>query len=142
MKEGRFWGAAVAGGVTLFLVGFVLWGLVFEGFYAAHAGTATGVVREEMDFFHLALGQFFWAVLLGMIIKSYAGVTGFVQGLKIGASVGFLAFLSVGLTQLSMTHLLDVTLAMVDPFVEAVWSGLGGGVIGLVLAGGAKPSEA
>ena len=142
MTEGRFWAASVAGGVTLFVVGVLLWGILLSGFFEAHVGTAVGVVKEEMDFFHLALGQFFWGVLLALIIARYAGVSGFLEGLKIGALVGFLMSLSIGLNQLSMTNLFDVTTAMVDPFVSAVWSGLGGGVIGLVLAGGDKKSAA
>ena len=142
MTEGRFWGAAAAGGVTLFVAGFLLWGLALSGFFEAHVGSATGVIKEPMDFPHLILGQFFWGVLLAVVIARYAGVSGFGEGMKIGALLGFLMSLSVGLTQFSMTYLFDLTTALVDPFVSAVWSGLGGGVIGLILAGGKNEAVA
>lgn len=142
MTERRFWAAAVAGGVTLFFAGFVLWGLLLAGFFDAHMGTAVGVNKAQAQFFHLALGQFFWGVLLAVIIARYAGVSGFVPGLRIGALVGFLMSLSVGLTQFSMTNLVDLTAVLTDPFVSAVWSGLGGGVVGLVLGGGSPESAA
>lgn len=142
MTERRFWAAAVAGGVTLFFAGFVLWGLLLAGFFDAHMGTATGVNKAQAQFFHLALGQFFWGVLLAVIIARYAGVSGFVPGLRIGALVGFLMSLSVGLTQFSMTNLVDLTAVLTDPFVSAVWSGLGGGVVGLVLGGGSPEAAA
>jgi len=132
----------VAGGVTLFFAGFVLWGLLLAGFFDAHMGTATGVNKAQAQFFHLALGQFFWGVLLAVIIARYAGVSGFVPGLRIGALVGFLMSLSVGLTQFSMTNLVDLTAVLTDPFVSAVWSGLGGGVVGLVLGGGSPEPAA
>jgi hypothetical protein len=136
MTTRRFLLASLAGGVTLFVSGFLLWGLVFAGFFEAHVGTATGVLKEEMGFLSLALGQFFWAVLLTLVIGKWAGVSGFAQGLKIGAVVGFFMSLSVGMSQFSMTNLIDLTSALADPFVSAAWSGLGGGVIGVVLGGG------
>ena len=124
------------------MAGFLLWGLALSGFFEAHVGSATGVVKEQMDFFHLALGQYFWALLLTVIIGRWAGVSGFAEGLKIGALAGFLMSLSIGLNQISMTNLLDITAVLTDPFVSAIWSGLGGGVIGLVLGGGGKEAAA
>ncbi len=135
MTQGRFWLAAFAGGVTLFVAGFVLWGLLFEGFFQAHVGSATGVVKEPMDFPHLFLGQFFWGVLLAYVIQRSVGGAGLAAGAKIGAILGFLLSLSVGLNQFSMTNLMDLTGVLTDPFVSAVWSALGGGVVGLVLGG-------
>ena len=142
MSEGRFWAASAAGGVVLFFVGFLLWGLALSGFYEAHMGSATGVVKDPADFFHLGLGQFFWGVLLAVTIGRWAGVSGFMPGLRVGALLGFLMSLSVGLTQYSMTNLFDLTTVLVDPFATAVWSGLGGGVVGLVFAGGGKEAPA
>ncbi len=142
MNQGRFWAAALAGGVTLFLAGFLLWGLLLAGFMEAHAGSAMGVNRETADMFHLGLGQLFWGILLAIVIGRFAGKTGFVEGLKIGAVLGFFVSLSIGLTQFSMTYLFDLTVTLTDPFVSAIWSGLGGGVVGLVLGGGKKESAA
>jgi hypothetical protein len=142
MTQGRFWAAALAGGMTLFIVGFLLWGLALAGFYEAHVGTATGVVKEPVDMIHLALGQIVWAVLLTVVMGKWAGVSGLGKGMMIGAVMGFLMSLSVGLSQFSMTNLVEQILVLTDPFVSAVWSGLGGGVIGLVLGGGGKESAA
>jgi hypothetical protein len=136
MTTGRFLAAALAGGLTLFVFGFLLWGILLDPFFQAHLGSATGVVKEPMDFVALSLGQFFYAFLLATVIGKWAGVSGFGPGLRIGAVFGFLLSLSVGLTQYSMANLTDLTGTLVDPFVSAVWGGLGGGVIGLVLAGG------
>jgi len=142
MTERRFWGAALAGGVTLFFVGFILWGVLLAGFFDAHMGTAIGVNKEQPLLFHLALGQFFWAVLLAVVIARYAGVSGFLPGLRVGALLGFLMSLSVGLSQFSMANLADLMAVMVDPFVSAAWSGMGGGVVGLVLGWGQREEVA
>ena len=79
---------------------------------------------------------------MAVAIGRWAGVSGFMPGLKVGALLGFLMSLSVGLTQFSMTNLFDLTTVLVDPFATAVWSGLGGGVVGLVMAGGNKEAAA
>jgi hypothetical protein len=142
MTQGRFWAASLAGGVTLFVAGFLLWGLVFAGFYEAHVGSATGVTKEPVDMVHLALGQIIWAILLTVVMGKWAGVSGFGKGVMIGAVMGFLMSFSVGLTQFSMSNLFDITIVLTDPFISAVWSGLGGGVIGLVLAGSGRESTA
>ena len=142
MTQGRFWAASLAGGVTLFIAGFLLWGLALAGFYEAHVGTATGVTKDPVDMVHLALGQIVWAVLLTVVMDKWAGVSGFGKGLMIGAVMGFLMSLSVGLSQFSMTNLADLTLVLTDPFISAIWSGLGGGVVGFVLGSGGKEAAA
>jgi hypothetical protein len=136
MTTGRFLSAAVAGGLTLFVGGFLLWGILLDPFFQAHLGSATGVLKEPMDVVSLSLGQFFYALLLATVIGKWAGVSGFGSGFKIGLIFGLLISLAVGLTQYSMANIVDLTATLVDPLVAAVWAGLGGGVIGLVLGGG------
>ena len=142
MSQGRFWTASLAGGVTLFLAGFLLWGLALAGFYEAHMVSVPGVNKETADMFHLAISQIVWAILLTVVMGKWAGVSGFGKGLMVGAVMGFLMSLSVGLSQFSMMNLADLTLVLTDPFISAIWSGLGGGVIGLVLAGGSSETAA
>jgi len=133
MTTGRFFTATVAGGVTLFVVGFLLWGLLATDFYEAHVGTATGVTKEPMEWAYLVLGQLFWAALLAHVIGTWAKVSGFGPGLKIGLVFGILVSFAIGLTQYSMSNLMDLSGTLVDPLLTGVWAGLGGGVIGLVL---------
>ena len=142
MSQGRFWTASLAGGVALFLTGFLLWGLALAGFYESHMVSVPGVNKETADMFHLAISQIVWAILLTVVMGKWAGVSGFGKGLMVGAVMGFLMSLSVGLSQFSMMNLADLTLVLTDPFISAIWSGLGGGVIGLVLAGGSSETAA
>lgn len=142
MTQGRFWAASLAGGATLYFAGFLLWGLALAGFYDAHMGPVSAVTKEPVEMVYLAFSQIVSAVLLTVVMGKWAGVSGFGKGLMIGAVMGFLISLSVGLSQYSMMNLVDLTAVLIDPFVSAVWSGLGGGVIGLVLAGGRKESTA
>jgi hypothetical protein len=142
MSQGRFWVASLAGGVVLFFVGFLLWGLLLAGFFEAHVGSATGVVKEPMEFFHLGMSQLIWGILLAVVLGKWAGVSGFGTGFMVGAVLGFLVSLSNGLSMFSMSNLYDLTTVLTDPFVSAVWSGCGGGVVGLILgrSQGAEPA--
>ena len=142
MTTGRYLTATVAGGLALFVLGFLLWGIALDPFYQAHLGSATGVLKDPMNFVALGLGQLFWSALLTMVIGKWAGVSGFGPGLKIGVVFGILLALGNGLTQYSMSNFVDLTATLTDPLVTAIWAGLGGGVIGLVLAGGQKEASA
>ena len=79
MPQGRFWAAALAGGVTLFCRGFSFGGWL-SGYFEAHVGSATGVVKEPMGFLHLALGQIVCALLLTVVMAKWAGVSGSGRG--------------------------------------------------------------
>ena len=37
---------SIAGGVVIYIVGYVFWGMVFADFFAANTGSAEGVPRE------------------------------------------------------------------------------------------------
>ena len=140
MSAGRFLTATIAGGLTLFIVGYLIYGLAFMGFFEAHAGTATGVMKETPDFVFLVLGQFAWAALLTVIVGTWANVSGFGPALKVGALTGILSGLAFNLTFYATANISDLTATLVDPLLGAVWSGLGAGVIGVVLARGDNPT--
>ena len=36
----------VVGGITLYILGYIIWDMLFAEFYAANAGSATGVVKD------------------------------------------------------------------------------------------------
>ena len=48
----------MVGGVTVFVLGYLIFDLAFAAFYAANAGSATGVPRET---------QLLWAVASGSL---------------------------------------------------------------------------
>lgn len=47
MDMKRFAVAALVGGLTMWGVGYLVWGLAFADFFAANAGSATGVARRR-----------------------------------------------------------------------------------------------
>ena len=63
MDTKRLATGTLVGGITLFAVGYLIFDLAFADFYAANAGSATGVDRDA---------QLVWAVALGSL--SYAAL--------------------------------------------------------------------
>jgi uncharacterized membrane protein len=129
--------AIIAGAVTLFVLGWLVYGMVLMDFFAANAGTATGVNREAMVWWALILGQVAWAGLLVYVFGRGAGVTSFGVGARVGAAVGLLAAASVDLALYATTNIMNLTAAVVDMVVWCVISAIGGGVVAAVLGRGA-----
>lgn len=127
--------ATLAGFVTYFFLGFILYGMLLMDFYTAHSGSATGVMRNDanMQWWALVAGNVIQAYLLVYIFGNWANITTFSGGLKAGAIIGFIMSLGISLNMYGTTHISDLTSTLVDPIVMSVMMSLTGGVIGWVL---------
>jgi hypothetical protein len=102
-------------------VGYLIWGLVFADFFAANAGSATGVARDATLQWAIALGSLFLAVLITLAVSG-AGSSSVGEGFKLGATVGFLVWFGMDFSLLGV-----------------VLSGIGGAVIAVVLGRNGQP---
>ncbi len=127
--------ATLAGFVVLFLLGWLLYGMLLMDFYASNSGSATGVMRDESDmvWWALIVGNVLQAYLLVYIFGKWANITTFGSGLQAGATIGLILGFAFNLTMFATTNMMNLTAALVDPFVGAVMLGLTGGVVGMVL---------
>ncbi len=131
MGAQRFLTATVLGAVTLFAVGFLVYGLALADAYPASV-----VDREVPLWLWLALSMFAWAALLTVIIGNWSGASTAGGGFKAAAIVGFLLSVSLGLGFYSMTTLPVSTMSYVDPFISAIYYGIAGAAIGWWLGRG------
>ena len=127
--------ATLAGFVILFLLGWLLYGMLLMDFYQANSGTVSGVMREEseMIWWALIVGNLLQAYLLVYIFGKWANITSFGGGLKAGAILGLILGFAINLTMYGTTNMMNLTAALVDPFVGAAMMGITCGVIGYVL---------
>ncbi len=123
----------VVGGITLNILGYITWDVLFTEFFAANAGSATGVVKDPQVVWALALGSLSYAALLTLAIETRAGSATIVEGLKIGAIVGFLMWFAVDLTLYGVWNVSNLTAAIVDSLLELVRAGISGAIIAGVL---------
>ncbi|MEZ4972450.1 MAG: DUF1761 domain-containing protein [Cyclobacteriaceae bacterium] len=127
--------ATLAGFVVFFLLGWLIYGMLMMDFYMSNAGTATGVQRAETE-------MIWWALVLGNVLQSYflvyifgnwAKITTFAGGMKAGATIGLILGFAFNLTMYGTSNMMNLTAALVDPFVSALMMAITGGVIGAVL---------
>ncbi len=131
----------LVGGAAIFLLGFLFYGILLMKFFTAQEGSATGVSKEPMEFWALALGNLALGALLTYIFERWAGITTFAGGLKGGLVVGFLMSLSFDLTMYGTSNIMTLTGALVDVVVYTVMIAVAGGLIGWLL-GKMKGGEA
>lgn len=136
--------AALAGGVTAFLLGWLLFGMLLMGYYEGHMIHYEGLMKpmEEMN-----LGLMFGSNLLFATaiawISQRAGVNTLMGGLITGATVGLLFFASVDLGFMAMmNYFADHTVVLVDVLANTAWAAGIGAVVGLMLGRGAKAATA
>lgn len=131
MDAKKFAMASVAGGVMLFLTGFVLYGVLLSEFMEANM--TPGVAKETPDMAALMLGELVLAAFLTLILSRWSGITSFGAGAKAGALLGLLLGLGMNLEMYGTVNLSGPATIPVDTLVNAVRMGLAGGVIGVVL---------
>lgn len=138
MDAKKFAIGTLAGGVAFFLLGWLLYGMLFMNFFEANAGSATGVNKESMNMIALFLGNLAMAALFTLIFLRWANISTFVGGLKGGALIGLLVALGLDLTMFGTTNLMTLNGMVMDVVVYTVMSAVAGGVIGWLLGMGKK----
>jgi len=138
----RFIIGTVVGGITLYILGYVTWNMLFVEFFAANTGSATGVVKDPQVIWALALGTLCYAALLTLAIGTRADSATVVEGLKIGAIVGGLMWFGADLILYAVWNVSNLTAAIADSVLELIRAGISGAVIAAVLGKIADAQEA
>ena len=133
MKMKPFIIGTLVGGLVFFLLSSIYYAFLMADFYAANAGSATGVMKDPANLPLLLLGEIAFGALYTYIFLQWANISTFSGGLRGGVVIGFLLGLGFNLIGFATANTLNLTAALVD----AVWSGaagaLTGGIIGWVL---------
>lgn len=127
--------ASVAGAVVLFVGGYVLYELVLGGFFAANAGSATGVISESPNFIWIAVGQLASGGVLATAL-GWKGATDVAGGAQAGAKLGALIAVAFGFVTLGAMNTSTLASTLVDVVVTGVLWGAAGAVVGMMLGRG------
>jgi hypothetical protein len=127
--------ATLAGTVSLFLLGWIFYGMLLMGFYEQNAGTATGVMRGETDmvWWALILGDMFQAYFLVYVFSKWENISSFGDGFKAGATLGLILSLGFNLVMYATSNMMNLTASLVDCIVGMIMMGITGGVIGMII---------
>lgn len=133
MNTNRILLAGIAGGITYFLLGFLIYGQLLAKFFASNMGTAQVIMKNPPLWWALILGNLAWGILLAIIFGRWAGIKTLGTGAQAGAIIGGLMALTYDFISLGTTNISTLNAAVVDVIVMAVISAVVGGVVGLVL---------
>lgn len=131
----RLLAATVAGGVTFFVLGFVIYGLILDPMVMKpNMNTYAGLTNETPLWIPLVLANLVNAFLLTYIFDKWAGIRTYVGGAQGGAIVMFLIALAFQLFFAAFMNLSKNYIpAVADIVGSTVLGAIGGGVIGQVL---------
>lgn len=126
--------ATLAGTVSLFLLGWIFYGMLLMNFYETNAGSAIGVMREEADmvWWALVLGNVFQAYFLVFVFSKWEGINSFGSGFKAGATIGLILGIGFNLIMFATSNMMNLTATLVDPLVGMIMMGITGGIIGMI----------
>lgn len=127
--------ASLAGMVAIAVIGGLLYGILFAGFFEANLGSATGVMKRPPELLWVGLAHVPFGVLLALVV-SWRGATSLGGGAVTGAILGFLMAASYDLSQYGTTNLWNLELTLIEPFITALMVGGAGAVVGAVLGRG------
>ena len=119
--------AGLAGGAVMFGLGFLIYGLLFADFFSVDMSNNPPV------FSSIILGELVYGILLAMLL-SRMGITSMVDGLKIGALIGFIIAVANGLGQHGAGQAESLSFYFVNAISWAVRWALGGALIGQLLS--------
>lgn len=131
--------ATVAGAVFNFLGGWLVFGIVLANFYMSNTKTYEGLSKGDMpDLLFIFLSGIFSAYLVTYVLRKVGQGFSFATGFKHGFAVYFCMAAWANLAIYSFYNLQNLTLCFSDIIVQAIFGGVNGGIIALVLGSGKK----
>ncbi len=124
----------IVGTLVSMIVGYVIWDVLVADFFASNMGSATGVMRDTQLLWAVIIGTASYTALIALALGAQSGELTIAGGLKVGAIVGFLVWFSVDFILFGIMNVNTLTIAIVDPILEAIRAGISGAAIAAVAA--------
>jgi hypothetical protein len=138
MKTGKILLGGIAGGVTFFLLGWLIYGVLLMDYTTAHYNQCAVRAMEDMVWWAMILSNLTYGLLLS-IVFSWSNTKGMLAGAKVGGIIGLMIAVSIDLSIYSMNNMFtNFTAVIVDIIAYTVMSLIGGVVIALVMGTGKK----
>lgn len=128
--------ATLAGGATLFALGFLIYVLAFGDATFYKAEGAAAIEKNPIEFWAIILMELLYGLLLTLVFSRWAGIKTFAGGLKAGAWIGFLIGTCIGLEIFATANWILLSGVVFNALTFAVRFAIAGGVVGLVLGSG------
>lgn len=140
MNTKKFLTGTVVGGIVLFLLGYLFYGMALSSFFNQHSTAPAGAMKamSEIIWWALILGNLAGGALLTYIFLRLGNVNSFGAGARTGAAIGLFMALSIDLVRYATENAFDLTAMVADVVVSIVMTAIAGGIIAAFLGMGAK----
>ncbi len=130
----------LVGGIALFLLGYLFYGLLLMNFFTQHSHAPAGADKAMSDiiWWALILGNFVTGALLTYVILKAGNASSIGKAAGIAATVGLLTTLGTDLVRYATANSFDHTALLADVVVFTIMTAITGGIIGAVLGMGKK----
>lgn len=126
--------SALIGSVTMFALGFLIYGLLLAEYMKTAMGQNASLMKDPPNFVLLFVSNLAFAWLLAFVFERWAGIKTFASGLLGGALIVLPMMIGYDLNFYATTNLLQsFTPMIVDILATTVLASIAGGVIGFVL---------
>lgn len=121
----------LVGAATLSGVGYLIFGVVLPDFYTnfMNAGSATGVARQPMLWWAIALGMLSYGLLVALAIETRGSSITIRTGAMIGGLVSFLSWCTADFILYGISNVGNVSGILLDPLLEALPGAAAGSVL-------------
>jgi len=124
----------VASFVLIFFLNYLFYGVVAAEFFETHMGSASGVMKEEVNMIFIFFGTLVQAATLTLLYARWSqGVHEISGGFQFGALVGLFAGFGMMLVMYGTSNIYDLAALIVDGLWYAVLYGVCGAAIAVVM---------
>jgi len=134
MNTNKILVGGIVGGITFFLLGWLIYGILLAGYFAANGNPSIMRPMDQMIWWALILSNLMWGFLLAVVFN-WSNTTGWIAGAKKGAIFGLLSSLAIDLGYYSMSTMYsNIAPILVDTIATVVMVAIGGIVIGWAMS--------
>ena len=138
MKTNKILLGGIAGAVTFFILGWLVYGMLLSDYTTANFNQCAAKPMGEMNWWAMILSNLAFGFLLS-IVFIWSNTKGIIAGAKVGGIIGLLIGVSMDFSMYSMSNMfLNLTAVFIDIIVYTVLSAIVGVVIGCVMGTGKK----
>lgn len=138
MKTSKILFGGIAGGVTYFLLGWLVYGVLLMDYMAANYNQCAARPEQDMIWWAMILSNLAFGFLLS-IVFIWSNTTSIMAGVKVGGIIGLLFSVSIDLNFYAMTTMAsNLSVLFVDIIAVTFMSVITGGVVAWVMGIGKK----
>ncbi|HEY0429642.1 MAG TPA: hypothetical protein VGC76_17810 [Pyrinomonadaceae bacterium] len=138
----RVLAATLVGGITMTLVGWLLFGVLLANYFKANMIIYAGLEKTPPDWISLLLFNLAFAWLIAFVFDRWANIRNLAGGIKGGVLIMLPIGIALGFQQMAFMNLYKSYVpVIVDILIVTVIGAVAGAVIGLVLGAMSKTAN-